>query len=48
MYEDDKSLKLHFFNNWLLEDVEMFSEEFFEKMKPNYYENWDEKRAVRP
>ena len=47
MHEDDKSLKLHFFNNWSLEDVEMFSEDFFEKMKPNYYEDWDGNRAVK-
>ena len=48
MYEDDKPLNLHFFSNWHLTDVEKYMEEFFEKMKPNYYEDWDDNRAVRP
>lgn len=48
MYEEEKSLELKFFNSWLLEEVENFAEDFFEKMKPNYYEDWDENRRVRP
>ena len=24
------------------------TKEFFEKMKPNYYENWDGERGIRP
>ena len=31
-----------------LEDVEKFMEDFFVKMKPNYYENWDGERGIRP
>ena len=42
MHEDEKPINLLFFSNWALEDVEKYMEEFFEKMKPNYYETWDE------
>ena len=42
MYEDEKPINIKFFNNWELEDVEKFMENFFEKIKPNYYETWDE------
>lgn len=48
MYEEDKSLKLTFYNSWSLEEVENFAKEFFEKMKPNYYENWGGERGARP
>lgn len=48
MYEEEKSLKLTLFNSWSLEEVENFVEDFFEKMKPNYYENWDGERGIRP
>lgn len=48
MYEEEKSFELKLFNNWELEEVERFIEEFFQKMRPNYYENWDGKRRVRP
>lgn len=42
MHEEEDSLRLHFFAGWTLEKVEKFMEDFFEKMKPNYYETWDE------
>ena len=45
---DDNTINLEFFSSWNLEDVEQFMEEFFDKMKPNYYESWDEDRRVRP
>lgn len=48
MYEEDRDLKFTFFNNWSLECVENFMEDFFEKMKPNYYESWDGNRRERP
>lgn len=48
MYEEEKSLNLHFFNDWSLEEVEKFAEDFFTRMKPNYYESWDGDRGVRP
>lgn len=40
--EEENPINLNFFTNWKLENVEKFMEEFFEKMKPNYYEKWDE------
>ena len=49
MFEDEeKPIYLEFGTSWSLEEVENFSEDFFEKMKPNYYESWDGHRAVRP
>ena len=42
MFEDRKPLNFHFFCHWTLEEVEKYMEEFFEKMKPNYYETWYE------
>lgn len=48
MYEEERTLSLTFFNNWTIEEVEKFVEDFFEKMKPNYYEDWDDRRGVRP
>lgn len=39
---NEKPLNLHFFCHWTLEEVEKYMEEFFEKMKPNYYETWCE------
>ena len=48
MYEEEKSLNLKFFNSWSLKEVEDFAEDFFNKMKPNYYESWDDYRSVRP
>ena len=42
MYEEESFLNLNFFVDWTLEKVEKFMEDFFEKMKPNYYETWDE------
>lgn len=48
MYEEEKSLNLHFFNDWSLEEVEKFAADFFEKMQPNYYEDWNDNRGVRP
>lgn len=46
--EKEKPIYLKFGTSWTLEEVEAFAEDFFEKMKPNYYEDWDERRAVRP
>jgi hypothetical protein len=47
--EDDKTINLEFFSNWNVESVEQFMEEFFNKMKPNYYELFEnEERHVRP
>lgn len=48
MYKEEKSLNLTLFNNWTIEEVEKFVEDFFKKMKPNYYEDWDGSRRVRP
>ena len=48
IHEEEKSLNLKFFNSWILKEVEDFAEDFFEKMKPNYYESWDDYRSVRP
>ena len=48
MFEDQKALNFEFFSDWTLEEVEQFMEDLFEKMHPNYYESWDEKRGVRP
>lgn len=45
--EDEKALNFEFFSSWTLEEVEKFMEDFFEKMKPNYYESWDGDRRVR-
>lgn len=41
MFKDEKSMDLKFGNSWTLEEVEKFMENFFDKMKPNYYENWE-------
>ena len=46
--EKENPIYLKFGTSWTLEEVEAFAEDFFEKMKPNYYEDWDERRAVRP
>ena len=48
MFEQEKSINLEFFSDWVLEEVEKYMEDFFEKMKPNYYEYWNEERGVRP
>lgn len=48
MSEEDKPIWMQFGTSWTIEEVEKFAEEFFEKMKPNYYESWDERRGVRP
>lgn len=48
MCQEERDLKVKFFNNWSIEDVEIFAEDFFEKMHPNYYEDWDDNRRVRP
>ena len=39
--DNDDNIRLDFFSSWTLEKVEKFMEDFFEKMKPNYYETWD-------
>ena len=46
MFEDAKALKLEFFSDWTLEEVEKYMEDLFDKMKPNYYESWDGERRV--
>lgn len=46
--EKEKPIYLEFGTSWTLEEVENFAEDFFNKMEPNYYESWDERRAVRP
>ena len=49
MYEKESYINLKFFSdNWELEEVESFMEDFFEKMEPNYYENWYDGRSTRP
>lgn len=48
MSEEENPIFLEFGTSWTLENVEKFAEDFFEKMKPNYYESWDEERGVRP
>lgn len=48
MHEEENALNLEFFSGWTLENVENFMKDFFEKMKPNYYESWNEERGVRP
>lgn len=42
MNETEHPLIIHFLSSWELEEVENFAEDFFEKMKPNYYEKWNE------
>ena len=42
MFEEEKPIYLEFGTSWTIEEVEEFAEGFFEKMKPNYYESWDE------
>ena len=48
MFEEEKPIYFEFGTSWTIEEVEDFAEDFFDKMKPNYYEDWDEHRAVRP
>ena len=48
MFEEEKPIYFEFGTSWTIEEVENFAEEFFDKMKPNYYEDWDEYRATRP
>ena len=48
MFEEEKGLRIELYNDWTLEETERFAEDFFEKMKPNYYENWDGERRIRP
>lgn len=48
MYKDEKPMDLKFNSEWTLEEVERFANDFFDKMKPNYYESWDGVRASRP
>lgn len=48
MFENEDAMKIEFYSSWSLEQVEEFMEDFFDKMKPNYYEDWDEYRATRP
>lgn len=48
MSDNENGLDLKFHSSWTLEEVEQFMEDFFEKMKPNYYEDWDDNRGVKP
>lgn len=48
MHEEAKPLNFEFFSDWTLEEVEDFMKKFFERMRPNYYELWNEERGVRP
>ena len=48
MSNDDNGIDLKFHSSWTLEEVEYFMEDYFKKMKPNYYEDWDGNRRVRP
>lgn len=48
MFEEEKPIWIELGTSWTLEEVEKFAEDFFTKMEPNYYESWDERRAVRP
>lgn len=49
MFEkEEKPIWLKFGTSWTIEEVENYMEKFFEKMKPNYYEDWHNHRAVRP
>lgn len=41
MHEQEDPLNFHFFSTWTLDALEDFMEDFFERMKPNYYESWD-------
>lgn len=36
--KEEKPINMHFFNNWTLDKVEEFVEDFFVKMNINYYE----------
>jgi hypothetical protein len=47
MFEGEKGLDLKFSSEWTLEEVEKFMEDFFDKMKSNYYESWDGNRRVQ-
>lgn len=48
MFEEEKPIFLEFGTSWTLEEVEDFAESFFDAMKPNYYESWNEERGARP
>ena len=48
MFEEEKPMNLEFYSDWTLEEVEKFAKDFFEKMKPNYYESWDGERGAKP
>lgn len=40
MFKEQKPVKFEFFSGWTLEQVEKFMEDFFNKLEPNYYEEW--------
>lgn len=42
MSKEEKGMTITFHSGWALEDVEEFVENFFNTVKPNYYETWDE------
>ena len=48
MFDEEKPIYIKFGSSWTLEEVEKYMEDLFDKMKPNYYESWDERRTVRP
>lgn len=45
---EENPINISFGSSWTIEEVEKFAEDFFNKMKPNYYESWDGKRRVKP
>ena len=44
--DDEKPINLQFFSNWTLDKVEEFVEDFFTKMKINYYEINDVRQTL--
>ena len=42
MFDEEKPMYFEFGSSWTLEEVGNLMENFFEKIKPNYYETWDE------
>ena len=48
MFKEEKTLNLEFSSDWILEEVEKYIEDMFEKMKVNYYESWSGERRTMP
>ena len=45
MFDEQKTINMEFFSDWTVREVEKFMEDFFNKMKPNYYELYDSGRG---